>query len=121
MKNVTIILRQQDNEMIFSTAIESEKITTISGTLANRILKISDFSKNHKVDTGIKFSRKFNVEFRIENNFEQSENFLLNQLFRTNVTTNNKDNFINFVNDVVNELLIGDFLAEVDINELLEK
>lgn len=120
MKTISVIIRQEGNEMIFSTEIESNKLTEISGTLSRRILKIADKQKKYKLNFGISFFRRFNIEFKIEG-IETGENMILNQMFKTGITIQNNEKFIDFVHDEIFEMLTGDFMLEMDLTELKEE
>ena len=102
MKVVTIKLRQNESELMFQTAVNSPKINEISGTLAKRIIDLKKKSKERKLNFGVNFSRKFNIEFKVEGVEADTNNFLLNELFKANITINNEENFALFVNEIIN-------------------
>ena len=77
-------------------------------------------AKRHGLNLGVNFSRKFNIEFKVEGVEADTNNFLLNELFKANITINNEENFALFVNEMIVELLTDRFMLETSIEELLE-
>lgn len=121
MKTITIKLKQGDNELMFQTAVTSPKINIIAGTLADRVIKIKKQSKERGLNFGVNFSRKFNIEFKVEGVDVDTNNFLLNELFKANITINNEEKFALFVNEMIIELLTDRFMLETSIEELIEE
>lgn len=121
MKTITIKLRQNENELMFQTAVTSPKINIIAGTLADRVINVKKQAKKHSLNLGVNFSRKFNIEFKIEGVDVDKNNFILNELFKANVTINNEEKFALFVNEMIIELLTDRFMLETSIEELIEE
>lgn len=121
MKAITIKLKQGENELMFQTAVNSPKINEIAGTLAKRVIDVKNKSKKFKLNFGVNFSRKFNIEFKIEGVDVDKNNFILNELFKANVTINNEEKFALFVNEMIIELLTDRFMLETSIEELIEE
>lgn len=121
MKTITIKLKQGENELMFQTAVNSPKINEIAGTLAKRVIDVKNKSKKFKLNFGVNFSRKFNIEFKIEGVDVDKNNFILNELFKANITINNQEKFALFVNEMIIELLTDRFMLETSIEELIEE
>lgn len=121
MKTITIKLKQQENELLFQTAVTSPKINIIAGTLAERVINVKKQAKKHNLNLGVNFSRKFNIEFKIEGVDVDKNNFILNELFKANITINNEEKFALFVNEMIIELLTDRFMIETSIEELIEE
>lgn len=66
-KQVKLELVQNNNVLTFTTNIESQEATVLSGTIAYRIIDLFAKSKKFKMNLGgFSFARKFDVKISIE-------------------------------------------------------
>lgn len=125
MKTIKITLVQKENELVFSTPVESQKIDEISGTLSARIIALMVKSRKFKMNLGFSFSRKFDVKIEIDGIEASGTETILNGLvkFGIAVQTNeaSMDRFAEFIGELVNEILTGKNQLEGTFDELKEE
>lgn len=122
MKTVKITLLQGENELIFSTPIETKKINEIAGTLAYRITALMQKSRKYKMNIGLSFARKFDVAIEIDGKKADGTHTLLNGMVRFGITLQNNeasvDRFHGFISELVADIMTGQSQLEGTIEEL---
>lgn len=124
-KKVILTLIQNETQIAFEVSVQSEKISEISGTIANNVIALYNKKMKYKncLDlNGFTFARKFDLKLSVDS-VEAGSNAVLGNStikFGLTITQGKVNNFVNFVQDLTTEILTGSSQLVVDYSELLQ-
>lgn len=124
MKTVSITLVQGESRLFFSTELQTNLISEISGTLSGKIIALMVRAKKYKMNLGFSFNKKFDVEISIDGQSANGTETILNGLTRFGITLKQDiksvENFHGFINDLVVDIVTGRNVIEGELDEMLE-
>ncbi len=124
MKNVKLTLVQENANLEFAKAIDSDKISEISGTLCHKVLKVQELREKFKIDLGgFSFHRRFKLRIEIDGQkLDESICYVKNQLeMSITLKDTNKQNFVLFLHELVKMMMTEDANLIFDIEEIADQ